>query len=148
MFQKDYLDTGGHRRGRRERIIKSTLLQKRQGYVIPTQMFVNFPWHKNSDVILHSSTAVIMNIKFLNHWQLKEIKNITQKSPLPRVPHLCKREEGPSGVIYIRNINKTEVIFPCTTGKVVVFPLRALSNESHDFKWLCIKTQEGWVTFY
>lgn len=32
-------------------------LQKKHGYVIPTQMFVNFPWHKNSDVIPQSSTA-------------------------------------------------------------------------------------------
>lgn len=57
MFQKDCLDPGGHGRGRRKRIIKSTLLQKKYGYVIPTQMFVDFPGYKNSDVMVHSSAA-------------------------------------------------------------------------------------------
>lgn len=38
-------------------LLKSTHLQKKQDYVILTQMFVNSLWHKNSDVILDSSRA-------------------------------------------------------------------------------------------
>ena len=36
-------------------LLKLLFLQKKHSYVIPTQMSVNFSWHKNSDVILHSS---------------------------------------------------------------------------------------------
>lgn len=146
VFQKNYLDSEGHGKGRRERIIKSTLLQKKHSYVIPTQMFVDFPGLKTVMSFYTVGWQSYNDTKFLNHWQLKEIKNITQKS-LPRIAHLWKKSVCPSGVIYILNISKTEVTFPCTTGKVF-FSLRTLSNESHVFKWLCIKTQDGRVIFY
>lgn len=120
-------------------LLKLLFLQKKHSYVIPTQMLTS-PGIKTVMSFYTAVKRVIMNTKFLNHWQLKKIKTMTQKSLLPRVSHLWKRRLCPAGVIYILNINKTEVIFSCTTGRVVFFPVRTLSNESHDFIRLYIKT--------
>jgi hypothetical protein len=117
--------------GKKERIIK-VLFCKRNMTVSFTQTFASFSHGLKTVMSLQTAEQGCNEHQVLNHWQLNEIKNITQKSPLLKVLHLWKRTVAHLG-LYTYSMSTNWSHFSLHNRKSF-FPLRTLSNESHDIK--------------